>query len=239
MRVNNKMSSHMKAHNGYYNAKIVLVGDVAVGKTSIVRQFAEKFFLKEYYMTIGVDYNIKELDIPNPADRMRPYRLRYQLWDTAGQERFRSITSAYYRDATCIILVFSLVDPATFDRIVDVWYPEVVKMTNPHTHIILVGNKKDLYRFKNAAFERRVDSWAKERAMPYYTVDVMDSETIQDIFKELGAEVMRLTSSGLKMPGMRCVDIEPTFLKLNDMSSSDGEQVEFQKKWYEFWKWCF
>lgn len=66
------------------------------------------------------------------------------MWDTAGQEKFRTITTAYYKGAQGIILVFDLCDKKTFQDIKD-WMAEVEKYSTKNPAIFLVGNKSDLY----------------------------------------------------------------------------------------------
>lgn len=73
--------------------KVILVGDAAVGKTSILHRFVHNRFKIDYNCTIGVDYSIKSLALSNNMT------VDLQLWDTCGQERFKTLTRQYYRDA--------------------------------------------------------------------------------------------------------------------------------------------
>jgi len=89
-----------------------------------------------YITTIGVDFRFKTI----PADGRK---IKLQIWDTAGQERFRTITSAYYRGADGIILVYDICDRDSFLHVSD-WLAEVNRYVNESTCKILVGNKSDL-----------------------------------------------------------------------------------------------
>ena len=82
--------------------KILLVGDAAVGKSSLLLRFTERVFEQDIQSTIGVDFKVKAMDVGGK-------RCKATIWDTAGQERFRTLTSSYYRGAHGIILV-SVVD---------------------------------------------------------------------------------------------------------------------------------
>ncbi|GLH11288.1 Ras-related protein Rab-3, partial [Gryllus bimaculatus] len=73
-------------------AKVIILGDVAVGKTSLVNRFCHEIFDSNYKATIGVDFEVEQFNILKV-----PFNL--QIWDTAGQERFKSIASSYYRRA--------------------------------------------------------------------------------------------------------------------------------------------
>src|SRR5687768_2891226 len=77
--------------------KIILIGDAAVGKTSILQRFIHNKFKFEYNCTIGVDYCVKS--IPLDSDSI----VDMQIWDTCGQERFKTITRQYYRETDGII----------------------------------------------------------------------------------------------------------------------------------------
>ena len=86
-----------------YLFKILLVGDSAVGKSSLAERYAEGRFDPKFIATIGVDFKIRALDMDGKA-------VKLQIWDTAGQERFRCITTSYYRGAHGIILTYDLTD---------------------------------------------------------------------------------------------------------------------------------
>jgi GTPase SAR1 family protein len=82
-----------------YRFKVILLGDIAVGKTSILSRFVEEKFSSEYKCNVGVEFKVKSLfiDESTGAD--------LQIWDTCGEERFRTITRQYYRDAYGINLI--------------------------------------------------------------------------------------------------------------------------------------
>uniref|UniRef100_A0A8C5DI20 Ras-related protein Rab-34-like n=1 Tax=Gouania willdenowi TaxID=441366 RepID=A0A8C5DI20_GOUWI len=82
-------------------AKVIVVGDVAVGKTCLISRFCKESFERKYKATIGVDFEMERFEVLGV-----PFSL--QLWDTAGQERFKCIASTYYRGAQAIIVVFDL-----------------------------------------------------------------------------------------------------------------------------------
>lgn len=75
-----------------YRFKVILLGDIAVGKSSTLSRFVENNYTKEYKCNVGVDFKVKSLFI----DDNRGADL--QIWDTCGEERFRTITRQYYRD---------------------------------------------------------------------------------------------------------------------------------------------
>lgn len=84
-------------------AKILVIGDGGVGKTSLITRFTEQKFINSYTATIGVDFKSRIIKCQNK-------NIKLQIWDTAGQERFRNITQAYYRGSAGILLTFSVTD---------------------------------------------------------------------------------------------------------------------------------
>ena len=119
-----------------YSFKIVLIGDSGVGKSCILLRFADDKFNDNFYTTIGVDFRFKSVEVDNKA-------IKYEIWDTAGQERFKTITSAYYRGADCVLIVYDVTDRASFNHIPD-WIEEVNKLNKDDPLILVLGNKSDL-----------------------------------------------------------------------------------------------
>ena len=116
--------------------KLVLIGDSGTGKSCLLLRFADDAFTDSYITTIGVDFRFKTIPVEQKT-------VKLQIWDTAGQERFRTITSAYYRGADGIILVYDICDRESFAHVED-WLNEVNRYVNASTSKILLGNKCDL-----------------------------------------------------------------------------------------------
>ncbi|KYO02333.1 ras-related protein Rab-1A [Plasmodium gaboni] len=118
-----------------YLYKIILIGDSGVGKSCILLRFSDDHFTESYITTIGVDFRFRTIKVDDKI-------VKLQIWDTAGQERFRTITSAYYRGADGIIIIYDTTDRNSFLHIND-WMNEINKYTNEDTCKLLVGNKAD------------------------------------------------------------------------------------------------
>lgn len=101
-----------------YLFKLVLIGDSGVGKSCLLLRFADDNFTDSYISTIGVDFRFRTITIDDKI-------VKLQIWDTAGQERFRTITSAYYRGADGIIMVYDVTSSESFDH-VEEWLSEVL-----------------------------------------------------------------------------------------------------------------
>ncbi|CAF1094819.1 unnamed protein product [Rotaria sordida] len=116
--------------------KIAFIGDSGVGKTSFIQRFCTDNFKDTFAATIGVDLQVKMINIENRI-------IALQLWDTAGQERFRSITKQYFRKSDGVILVYDVTSEVTF-RNVRGWMTSVRESAEDDCVIALVGNKTDL-----------------------------------------------------------------------------------------------
>ncbi|XP_053376495.1 uncharacterized protein LOC123535278 [Mercenaria mercenaria] len=116
--------------------KILLIGDSGVDKTQILFAFTEGEYTSKFVSTIGIDFRIKHIELAGK-------RIKLQIWDTAGQDRFRTVTTAYYRAATGIMLVYDITNDRSFRHIED-WLRQVKEYAEARTQIILIGNKLDL-----------------------------------------------------------------------------------------------
>eukprot|EP01120_Amphizonella_sp_Union-15-10_P008528 TRINITY_DN307_c0_g1_i3.p1 TRINITY_DN307_c0_g1~~TRINITY_DN307_c0_g1_i3.p1 ORF type:complete len:240 (-),score=42.17 TRINITY_DN307_c0_g1_i3:130-849(-) len=122
-------------------AKILTVGDIATGKTSLIGRYAHGAFSQRYKATIGVDFAWKPLTVNGQ-------KVRLQLWDIAGQERFGHMTRVYYKDAVGAMIVYDVTRPNTFDAVVK-WKEDIDKKvffpgTEDPIPVILLCNKIDL-----------------------------------------------------------------------------------------------
>lgn len=90
--------------------KLLLIGDSGVGKSCLLLRFSDDSFTPSFITTIGIDFKIRTITLDGK-------RIKLQIWDTAGQERFRTITTAYYRGAMGILLVYDVTDEKSFGNI--------------------------------------------------------------------------------------------------------------------------
>ncbi|MFX0079781.1 MAG: Rab family GTPase [Candidatus Hermodarchaeota archaeon] len=118
-----------------HSAKVVVVGDPAVGKTSLIVRYVKGMFNPSYILTLGVNFFVQDIAVGDQ-------RLRMTIWDTAGQERFGPIRKKYYKGARGAILVFDQSNPESFERM-GFWIDEVNRECGD-IPCILVGNKADL-----------------------------------------------------------------------------------------------
>ena len=118
------------------DVKIILLGDSAVGKTSIIGRYINNTFKENYSCTIQAE---KKMKIINEDENTS---LRLNIWDTMGQEKYKSVTRQYYHDSDGAIIVFDLTKRETFDNVKN-WINDLRSYGSEDTNIIILGNKSD------------------------------------------------------------------------------------------------
>uniref|UniRef100_T1ITZ7 Ras-related protein Rab-36 n=1 Tax=Strigamia maritima TaxID=126957 RepID=T1ITZ7_STRMM len=179
-RVKDICLSNKNVSIGLKICKAIIVGNVSVGKTSLVNRFCHQTFEKDYKATIGVDFEVERFDILQV-----PFNL--QIWDTAGQERFKCIASSYYRGAQIVIIVFDLSDLETLFNCPQ-WFEDAMRGNNSNPHLFLVGTKKDLISdFAYKIMEKNALEFAEEINAEYWPVSSKTGENVQSFFNRVAA----------------------------------------------------
>ena len=112
--------------------KLLLIGDSGVGKTCILFRFSDDMFNTTFISTIGIDFKLKTIHLNGKL-------IKLQIWDTAGQERFHTITTAYYRGALGVMMVYDVTDKKSFDDIIN-WLRAIKEHANPNVEKMIIGN---------------------------------------------------------------------------------------------------
>ncbi|KAJ1392207.1 Small GTPase superfamily [Sesbania bispinosa] len=177
------MSSSSGQSSGYdLSFKILLIGDSAVGKSSLLVSFISNS-VEDLAPTIGVDFKIKLLTVGGK-------RLKLTIWDTAGQERFRTLTSSYYRGAQGIILVYDVTRRDTFTNLSEVWSKEVeLYSTNQDCVKVLVGNKVDRDSERLVSREEGL-ALAEELGCLFFECSAKTRENVEQCFEELALKAL-------------------------------------------------
>ena len=161
--------------------KLVLIGDTGVGKSCLLLRFADNQFTESYISTIGVDFRFKTVQVDGKT-------IKLQIWDTAGQERFRTITSAYYRGADGVVMVYDITHRESFDHVSE-WLAEVNKHASEDCCKLILGNKSDAPGRAVTTEEARAKS--EELACPFLETSAKTSTNVEEAFLTLASELLR------------------------------------------------
>ena len=165
-----------------YQFKIILIGDMSVGKTSLVNRFMGFEFSENYTCTISADFKIKSLSIdPSTGAELT-------VWDTCGQEKYRSITRQYFKDAHGIVLVYDVHNDNSFNGLSS-WLDEIKNNCNKDVSIILVGNKIDLDDRK--ILKEQGNDFASKNGMMYVETSSKEGININSPFEKLAIEIIK------------------------------------------------
>ena len=123
-------------HKNYdLNFKIILIGNIGVGKSCISLKATKGIFLEEYTSTVGFEFYCFNVKIDNKI-------IKLQIWDTCGQEAYRSLIKNFYRNTSLAIIVYSVEDEQSFND-VNIWLKQVKTFATSSCKIFLIGNKID------------------------------------------------------------------------------------------------
>jgi len=167
-----------------YIFKIVLVGDGAVGKTSLVVQFTEHKFSENYIMSIGANFAIHLINIPE-----KNLAIRLQLWDLAGQRHFTFVRPSFYRGAFAVIYVFDISRRESFENIKN-WKAEAEAHTGDVPRLIF-GNKVDLVD-QRVVSRKEAEELAKKIGAKYYETSAKEATNIDKAFSDLNDKLMKI-----------------------------------------------
>ncbi|KAF2165688.1 hypothetical protein M409DRAFT_67062 [Zasmidium cellare ATCC 36951] len=162
--------------------KLLLIGDSGVGKSCCLLRFSEDSFTPSFITTIGIDFKIRTIELDGK-------RVKLQIWDTAGQERFRTITTAYYRGAMGILLVYDVTDKRSFDNI-RTWFSNVEQHATEGVNKILIGNKCD-WEEKRAVKTEDGQALADELGIPFMEVSAKSNINVEKAFYNLAGDIKK------------------------------------------------
>lgn len=189
--------------------KMLLVGDSNVGKSSLLLRFVDDQFSPSFVTTVGIDFKIKDVVL-----RSNGTKVKLQIWDTAGQERFRTITTAYYRGAQAIIIVYDVTNKQSFSHLA-YWVTQVQDSTsnNPNKPIIvIVGNKADLAEQRTVG-DMEARRFAESQGCLFAETSACTGRGVAAVFEEL-AERMFARQQEDQPPAV--VDLTTTTSEEND-----------------------
>ena len=162
--------------------KIMVIGEIRVGKTSLIKKYTLKTFGGQYLTTVGIDFQEKILDIDGK-------KVKIQIWDTAGEERFRNIAKNYFIHANGFLIIYDISCKESFEK-VKFWYDQIQSNAPEDIKYIIVGNKCDLEENREVKREEGINL-SKEYKCNFFETSAKDGINVNEIFQTLADDIMK------------------------------------------------
>ncbi|EYB84558.1 hypothetical protein Y032_0314g2231 [Ancylostoma ceylanicum] len=192
-----------------YQFKVVLLGEGAVGKSSLLMRYVENKFSPRHISTIQASFQSKQVDIDGA-------HITLNIWDTAGQEKYHALGPIYYRGSQGALLIYDITDQRSFDR-AKVWLKELQRALGDSVVLMIVGNKFDLERNRTVPLEE-AQEYASSMGAMYEETSAKEDIGIAQAFEKLCKAMVTVAkdSSRNRVDGnvrgrrIELVDDEPT-----------------------------
>lgn len=166
--------------------KIVVLGDAAVGKTSLINMYIEKSFSEDYKPTLGANIIRKDVNVEKINASVRLI-----MWDLAGQEKYNVIRSMYFQGCVGALLVYDITRNNTFETIDSKWLKDFKKYVKKEGTYILIGNKIDLKDERVVSTEEG-EKYAKEiEASDFIETSAKYGENVEQAFNNLVHQILK------------------------------------------------
>jgi len=181
-------------------AKVCLVGEIAVGKTSLVRRFSEGSFDERYTTTLGINISKKVVEPSNPPPG-GPRRVEMILFDVMGQRNLRELLmESYFRGAQALLAVWDITRPETL-RELPGWIDMAQEIAGP-IPVVIATNKVDLSPIRTVE-AGELDELARESGGGWFTTSAKTGENVEAAFERLATELIRRSGSSPPRPASR------------------------------------
>lgn len=164
----------MDSQNSVLQKKVSLLGEFAIGKTSLVRRFVYNIFDERYLTTIGVSICRKEMVMYDSS------LLNLVIWDLASSDKYEDLRSHYLHGTAGALLVCDLTRPDTIEAIRTTYVEQLLK-NSPDAAIVVVGNKVDLVDPKSEALAQ-FEQLASDLGAPFKTTSAKTGENVEAAF---------------------------------------------------------
>jgi small GTP-binding protein len=163
--------------------KVVLLGETAVGKSSLISRFVDETFISNFIPTMGGGcFSTKNVSIKDK-------KIKFEIWDTAGQEKYRSLTKMFYKDANVAILVYDITRKDSFEEIKNYWYKEVRDNSPEDIIIAIAENKSDLYEYEEVD-KKSVEEFCDNVECIHKRVSAKTGIGVDDLFTRIGIKIL-------------------------------------------------
>eukprot|EP00123_Amoebidium_parasiticum_P013157 comp21801_c0_seq7/m.31021 comp21801_c0_seq7/g.31021 ORF comp21801_c0_seq7/g.31021 comp21801_c0_seq7/m.31021 type:complete len:212 (-) comp21801_c0_seq7:25-660(-) len=201
-----------------YLFKLLLIGDSGVGKTCVLFRFSDDSYNATFISTIGIDFKIRTIELDGK-------KIKLQIWDTAGQERFRTITTAYYRGAMGIMLVYDVTCEKSFENIRQ-WIRNIETHASEDVEKMILGNKCDMDDKREVAKERG-EQLAAEYSVPFLETSAKNNINVEQAFTQMAQAIKKRMDAKAATP-----------VKTNTQGNVNVKAGQADAKKGGFMSWC-
>lgn len=166
-------------------AKIIIIGDPVVGKTSLIKKYVKNQIESEYLPTVGAEISHQPVNLMLGNQILN---VSLMIWDIAGQKQFKQLRKVYYNGAKGIVMVFDLTNPQTLASI-PTWYEEAVGYNLGEVPMILVGNKNDLDSLRQVSSEDIDQVKDSTHVADYYETSALNGEHVTEMFYSMAEHI--------------------------------------------------
>lgn len=177
---NNQRQSSSAGINKICQFKVVLLGESAVGKSSLVLRFVKREFHEFQESTIGAAFLTQTVQIDDTT-------VKFEIWDTAGQERYHSLAPMYYRGAQASLIVYDITSKDSFLKAQN-WVRELQRQANANIVIALVGNKLDLAS-KRSVENSEAKEFADENNLLFMETSAKTAINVVEVFTAIATRL--------------------------------------------------
>jgi len=167
--------------------KLVVIGDPWVGKTSLIRRFADDVFSENYFTTIGVDFKFRKIERGENV-------VKVQVWDTGGYDRFGDIVRSYYRGGHGFLVSYDITEQQSFQNIPN-YLEKIKEFSEPSAVVSLVGTKSDLVAQRKVS-EEEGQELAKRYNIQFFETSSKNANNIDDVIEYLVDEIQPRALNG-------------------------------------------
>ncbi|XP_060089244.1 ras-related protein Rab-7b [Heteronotia binoei] len=163
--------------------KIIIIGALGVGKTSLLLRYIHKTFHEDYQTTLGASVMSKMVMVDNTP-------VKLQIWDTGGQERFRSMVSTFYKGSDGCVLAFDVMDKDSFESL-SYWRKDFLQKVVPTEQsfpMVVLGNKIDLK--EREVSKEEASLWCLKKNIAYFEVSAKDDINVVQAFETLSRQAL-------------------------------------------------
>ena len=165
----------------FFNAKTLLLGDGAVGKTALVKQYIKGEFKGDYKPTIGVDIFSKDIKLDEDV------QINLSIWDIAGQKKFKLFRKSFFSGAHAALVIFDYTRPETFDTIETEWLSDLHGISGK-VPFVLIGNKIDLGKQVD---EEKINNLASKYGVNFIETSALNNTNVDDAFQNIATAILK------------------------------------------------